>query len=212
MLAQELSPRYTGRADVIVLALPRGGVPVACEVAAALAAPLDILMVRKVAAPHHAHCLLGAIASGGCRAIDERVVSELRIPPEAVAHAVEHAACELSRREHAYRGPLFGPSLRGQCVIVVDDGAETGSTMRAALQAARRQDPARIVIAVPVAPEPLFAAMAGEVDEVVCLWRPQPFLSIKACYEDFRQVTDEKARQQLEAFAQAGGRTALAAF
>jgi predicted phosphoribosyltransferase len=208
LLAQRLW-RYANRPDVLVLALPRGGVPVACEVARALAAPLDILMVRRIAVPHHPHRTMGAIAAGGMRAIDEAVVRELQMTPQAIEHAVDHAAADLARREHAYRCVLFGPYLPGHTIILVDDGVATGVTMRVCIQAARRQASARVVVAVPVAPAGACASLRDEADEVVCLSHTAPFKSIADCYDEFPQVTDEDARQRLEAFARAGGHTTV---
>jgi putative phosphoribosyl transferase len=204
LLAQALSA-YAGRADVLVLALPRGGVPVAREIARALSAPLDVLMVHRLSVPHHHGRTLGAIASGGGRVIDEAVAHESHVSHDAIEHAIENAVDDLTRREHAYRGAMFGPYLHGHTIIVVDDGVTTGATMRAALQVARRQEPARIVVAVPVTPAQICEILRREADEVVSLSNPDPFVSIDACYEHFPQVTDEDARRQLEQFAQTRG-------
>ena len=210
LLARRLS-LHAGQQDVSVVALTRGGVPVACEVARELAAPLDILVTHKLGVPHHPGCLLGAIASGGGRFIDEAVVRELRVPQDAIEHAVDHALTELTRREHTYRGALFGPWLHGRTIVLVDDGIATGATIRAALHATRRQEAARVVVAVPVAPAAVCGTMRREAEEVVCLLSPDPFVSIDACYRHFPQVTDDEARRQFAQFAHEGGRTTVAA-
>jgi putative phosphoribosyl transferase len=207
-LAQRLS-HYANRPDVLVLGMPRGGVPVACEVARALVAPLDIVMVRKIPVPHHPHRTMGAIAAGGVCAIDEAVVRELQVMPHAIEQAVAHAAAELARREHVYRGVLFGPYLRDHTIILVDDGVATGLTMRACIEAARRQAAARIVVAVPVAPIAACQGLRHDADQVVCLSNPDPFKSIADCYDDFPQVTDEDACEQLKRTAQGGGPTTV---
>jgi putative phosphoribosyl transferase len=201
ILAQALSG-YAGRKDVTVLALLRGGVPVACEVARELSAALDIAMVHRLTVPHHPGRGMGAVASGGDRVIDDALVRELAVPARAIEDAVDHAVTELTRREHTYRGGMFGPHLRGRTVILVDDGLATGATMRAAIRAVRRQEPARIIAAVPVEPATIRELLAGEADEVVCLRHPERFVSIDACYEHFPQVTDDEARRQVGQFNQ----------
>jgi predicted phosphoribosyltransferase len=208
LLAQRLS-HYAGREDVLVLGLPRGGVPVAGEVARTLSLPLDVLIVHKLSVPHHPQRLLGAIASTGARFIDEAVVRELGVSTDAIEHAIEHAMIELTRREHAYRGARFGPYLHGQTLILVDDGVATGATMRAAIRAAWRQEPVRIVVGVPVAPAAVCEILRREVEEVVCLDNPEPCVSIDGFYERCHQVTDEEARRELEQFAQSRGRTSV---
>jgi putative phosphoribosyl transferase len=196
-LAQEL-PGYGGRTDVIVLGLPRGGVPVAFEVAKALKAPLDIFLVRKLGAPSQKELAMGAIAPGGVRVLNHEVVQALNISDEIIETIAAEEQQELERREQAYRGDRPKPDVRGRTVILVDDGLATGASMRAAVIALRGQEPARIIVAVPTAAPETCEALKGEVDEIVCVATPQPFLGIGASYEEFSQMTDEEVREVLE--------------
>ena len=189
--------RFANRDDVLVLALPRGGVPVAYEVARALHAPLDIYLVRKLGVPGHEELAMGAIASGGVRVINEDVVRYLRIPKSVIDSVAAIELEELERREREYRGDRPEPDVRGKTVILVDDGLATGSTMRAAAEALRQQQPARIVVAVPVsAPQTCDEYRMG-VDEIVCAVTPEPFYGVGQWYVDFSQTTDEEVRQLL---------------
>jgi len=196
-LAQELSA-YAGRSDVIVLALPRGGVPVAYEVARALNAPLDIFIVRKLGLPGHEELAIGAIASGGIRVLNHDIVQALKIPQTMIDTITRQELQELERRERAYRGDRPPPEVRGRTVILIDDGLATGASMRAAVAALRAQNPARIVVAVPTAAPETCAAFESEVDEIVCAMTPEPFYGVGRWYEDFSQTTDEEVRALLE--------------
>ena len=196
-----LLDRYRGRPDVIVLGLPRGGVPVAYEIAVALGAPLDVFVVRKLGVPGREEVAMGAIASGGVVVLNDDVIRGLRIPPEVIEQAVEREGRELLRREEAYREGRPMPDLNGKTVVVVDDGLATGASMRAAIQALRQHEPARIVVAVPAAPESACRELAGLVDEVVCATTPSPFFAVGEAYWDFTQTTDEEVRDLLRAAA-----------
>jgi putative phosphoribosyl transferase len=200
VLATELK-RFAGRPDVIVLALPRGGVPVAYEVARGLGAPLDVMVVRKLGAPGQEELAMGAIASGSVLVLNEEVVRSFHIPNEVVAAEVTKEQEELARRELLYRGDRPYPSLRGKTVLLVDDGLATGSTMRAAVVAVSRQDPARIVVAVPTAPEESCREIAQEADECVCVDQPEWFFAVAQSYEDFPQTSDAEVRGLLDAAA-----------
>ena len=189
---------YAGRPDVLVLALPRGGVPVAYEVARALAAPLDIFLVRKLGLPGHEELAMGAVASGGIRVLNEEVVQALRIPEEVIDEVAAVELEELERRERLYRGDRPPPDVRGRTVILIDDGLATGSTMRAAIAALRRQHPARIVVAVPVGAPETCAEFQDEADEAICALTPDPFYAVGLWYGDFTQTTDEEVRDLLE--------------
>jgi predicted phosphoribosyltransferase len=196
VLAQELMA-YANRDDVIVLALPRGGVPVAFEVARALHAPLDVFVVRKVGVPGHEELAMGAIASGGVLVIEPSVVEDLAIPMEVVLDVAAREEQERLRREREYRGDRPGPGVRGRTVILVDDGLATGSTMRAAVAALKKLQLAKIVVAVPVAVRSTCEELAEEVDEVVCARTPEPFYGVGEWYADFSQTTDEEVRELL---------------
>lgn len=189
---------YAGRPDVLVLALPRGGVPVAYEVARALAAPLDIFLVRKLGLPGHEELAMGAVASGGIRVLNEEVVQALRIPEEVIDEVAAEELGELERRERLYRGDRPPPDVRGRTVILIDDGLATGSTMRAAIAALRQQHPARIVVAVPVGAPETCAEFQDEADEAICALTPDPFYAVGLWYGDFTQTTDEEVRDLLE--------------
>jgi predicted phosphoribosyltransferase len=193
---------YADRPDVLVLALPRGGVPVAFEVARALHAPLDVFLVRKLGVPGHEELAMGAIASGGVRVLNEDAVRGLGIPDDVLDAVSEGELRELERRERAYRGGRPAPPVRGRTVILVDDGLATGSTMRAAVAALRRQGPARVVVAVPVGSPETCAEFQAEADEAVCARTPEPFYAVGLWYEDFSQTSDEEVRDLLERAAQ----------
>jgi putative phosphoribosyl transferase len=196
-LARALSG-YAGRDDVIVLALPRGGVPVGYELAKALGVPLDVFVVRKVGVPGHEEFAMGAIASGGLIVLDEGVVRRLGISQAEVEHAVARELRELERREATYRGDRDPPDLEGKTVILVDDGLATGASMRAAALAVQQRNPARVVVAVPVAAAETCNEFRGDVDEVVCAITPEPFYAVGLWYEDFSQTSDEEVRELLE--------------
>jgi predicted phosphoribosyltransferase len=189
---------YANRPDVLVLALPRGGVPVAFEVARALNAPLDIFLVRKLGVPGYEELAMGAIASGGVRVLNEDVISYLRIPAEVIDEVAAREEKELERRERAYRGTTAPLDVRGRTIILIDDGLATGSTMLAAVAALRQQQPARLVVAVPIAAEATCNAIRAQVDETVCAETPEPFFAVGLWYEDFSQTTDEEVRELLE--------------
>jgi erythromycin esterase-like protein/predicted phosphoribosyltransferase len=191
---------YKGR-GAVVLALPRGGVPVAYEVATALDAPLDVFVVRKLGVPGHEELAMGAIASGGVVVLNDDVVRGLQIPPEVIQGVAEAEYRELLRREEAYRDGSPGRDVTGKLVIVVDDGLATGSSMHAALQALRQHSPGGIVVAVPAAPDSTCRELAAEVDDVICATTPSPFFAVGQSYWDFTQVTDEEVRQLLRARA-----------
>ncbi|CAN5876036.1 phosphoribosyltransferase [soil metagenome] len=197
VLASELGA-YVGQPNVLVLALPRGGVPVAFEVAQALHAPLDVFLVRKLGVPGHEELAMGAIASGGVRVLNRSVVDSLSIPDHVIAAVAVQEQRELERREHAYRGNRPDPEVRGRTVLLVDDGLATGATMRAAAAAIRAQEPRRLVVAVPVAARETCDEFRDEVDEVVCAITPEPFYAVGVWYRDFSQTTDEEVHELLE--------------
>jgi putative phosphoribosyl transferase len=198
VLARLLKP-YADQPGLIVLALPRGGVPVAFEVARALHAPLDVFVVRKLGVPGHEEYAMGAIASGGVRVLNDDVVDYLGIHEDAVEDVARAEQAELQRRERLYRGDRPAPPVEGRTVILVDDGLATGSTMRAAVRALRLQSPARLVVAVPVAAEDTCVALRSEADEVVCARTPEPFRAVGLWYDDFSQTGDDEVRDLLEA-------------
>lgn len=189
---------YRGREDVLVLGLPRGGVPVAYEVATALGAPLDIVLVHKLGTPGQEELAMGAISSGGIRVLNEYVVEHLGIDEATVEAAAEKELVELNRRERAFRGDRPAPPVAGRCVILVDDGLATGSTMKAAVQAISQLGPAEVVVAVPVAPPETVAEFRRLVHRVVCLAAPEHFLSISRWYQSFPQTPDSQVRDLLE--------------
>jgi predicted phosphoribosyltransferase len=188
---------YAGRPDVLVLALPRGGVPVAARVAEALGAPLDVFVVRKLGVPGQPELAMGAIATGGVRVVNEQVVGRLRLGEADLQRVAEAEGRELARRERSYREGRGPPDLAGQVVILVDDGLATGSTMRAAVAAARRLGPARVVVAVPTAPASTCQRLGEEADEVVCATTPRPFRAVGYSYRSFPQTSDEEVRSLL---------------
>ncbi|MCZ7573896.1 MAG: phosphoribosyltransferase [Ardenticatenaceae bacterium] len=197
VLATELA-EYANRPDVLVLALPRGGVPVAFEVAGELNVPLDVFLVRKLGVPGHEELAMGAIASGGTRVLNREVVRALNVPPNVIDRVGAAEQGELERRERLYRGDSPRPDVSGRIVILVDDGLATGATMRAAVAALRKQNPARIVVAVPTAAPETCNEFRDEVDEIICAITPEPFYAVGLWYEDFSQTTDEEVRDLLE--------------
>lgn len=196
LLAARLE-KYAGQPDVIVLALPRGGVPVAYEVAKALPAPMDVFVVRKLGIPGHEELAMGAVATGGVRVLNDQVVHTLAIPDYVIDAVADWETEELKRRERLYRGARPPPEVRGKTVILVDDGLATGSTMLAAVRALRQQGPARIVVAVPVASPDTCELLKASVDEVVCAATPEPFYAVGLWYRDFSQTSDEEVRELL---------------
>jgi putative phosphoribosyl transferase len=182
----------------VVLALPRGGVPVAYEVAQELGASLDVFLVRKLGMPGHEEFAIGAIASGGVLVLNEDTLRDYGVSRAQVEAVVEAEKRELERREHQYRGDRSFPDLAGRTVILIDDGLATGSTMRAGVAALRQEMPARIIVAVPTAPPETCDEMQAIVDEMVCLLTPEPFYAVGLWYEDFSQTTDEEVRLLLE--------------
>ena len=198
LLAEALDA-YRGRDDVLVLALPRGGVPVAYEVARALGAPLDVMVVRKIGAPGQPELAMGAIASGGVELWNHEVVGYLGVPEAMRNQIVRREAAELERRERAYRGDRPPFDAAGRTVILVDDGIATGASMYAAIEALKKLHPARLVVAVPTAPPDTAAELEGVVDEVVCLDRPWPFRAVGCWYRDFGQTGDAEVRRLLDA-------------
>lgn len=197
-LARQLGD-YAGDTDVLVLGLPRGGVPVAYEVARALDAPLDVFLVRKLGVPGQEELAMGAIASGGIRVLNDRVLSFVDVTEEAIARVAAEEQRELERRERAYRGDRPVLDVGGATVILVDDGLATGSTMRAAALALRQQEPQRLVVAVPVAAAEVCDELRTEVDDLVCTMMPAPFHGVGMWYDDFSQTTDDDVRRLLAA-------------
>jgi putative phosphoribosyl transferase len=196
-LAKKLM-KYAGRPDVLVLALPRGGVPVGYEVAQTLHAPLDIFVVRKLGLPGREELAMGAIASGGIRVLNDEVVKGLRISSQTIDAVARNEERELARRERLYRGERPPMDVRGRVVILVDDGLATGSTMRAAVAALRQQNPSRIVVAVPVGAAETCREFAEEADEAICANAPEDFRAVGMWYEDFSQTSDEEVHELLE--------------
>jgi putative phosphoribosyl transferase len=199
-LGEELA-RSAFHGSPLVLALPRGGVPVAAEVARALEAPLDVLVVRKLGVPGHEEYAMGAIAGGGIRILRKDLIDSLELPRSAVEAVVARESAELARREALYRGGRTHLPVAGRTVIVVDDGIATGSTMRAAVQLLRQQHARHMVVAVPVAPPDTVRDLQAEADEVLALYQPEPFGAVGCFYDDFSQTTDEEVREILDAFA-----------
>ena len=203
LLAERLAG-YADRPDVVILALPRGGVPVAFEIAAALHVPLDVMVVRKLGVPGHEELAMGAIASGGVQVVNQDVVRHLGLSSAVLESVAATEYQELSRRERAYRGNRELTSVEGRTVILVDDGLATGSTMRAAVAALRKRGPARIVVAVPTAAPETCEELKTDVDEMVCATTPTPFYGVGQWYEDFSQTTDEEVRDLLAQAAPSG--------
>jgi predicted phosphoribosyltransferase len=196
-LAQKLL-HYADRPDVTIFALPRGGVPVAYEVALALNAPLDIFIVRKLGLPGREELALGAIGSGGIRVLNSDVIRVLNIPQEVINIVAQRELQELQRREQKYRGDRSAPDIHGRTVILIDDGLATGASMRAAVAGVRAQHPARSVVAVPAAAREVCDAFEFAVDEMVCVITPEPFYGVGKWYEEFTQIDDEEVRRLLE--------------
>ncbi len=196
-LAERLSG-YSGRKDLLVLALPRGGVPVAFEVARELGAQLDVFIVRKLGVPGHEELAMGAIASGGIRVLNMDVVRSLRISDDTIAAVAAAEQVELERREHLYRKGRPEPDIEGRTVILIDDGLATGATMSAAVQAVRVKKPAHLTVAVPTAAKDACDEFEREVDEVICLTTPEPFYGVGAWYADFSQTSDKEVCELLE--------------
>jgi predicted phosphoribosyltransferase len=209
VLAAELA-EFAGRPAVVVLALPRGGVPVAFEVARALGAPLDVFLVRKLGVPGHEELAMGAIASGGVRYVNEHVVRALRITPQVLDGVTAAEQAELSRRERAYRDDRPPVEVHGRTAILVDDGLATGASMRAAVVAVRQAGPAEVVVAVPTAAASSCDDLRDVADRVVCARTPEPFHAVGLWYEDFTQTTDDEVRDLLARAAEAGAEPAAA--
>jgi predicted phosphoribosyltransferase len=197
-LAEKLA-HFRGNPNVVVLALPRGGVPVAYEIAEALDAPLDVFIVRKLGVPGHDELAMGAIASGGTFVLNEEVVWSMRVPPEMIDMVAERELRELRRREDAYRQGQPPIDLYGKTVILVDDGLATGASMRAAVQALKEHLPKKVVVAVPVGSEETCEQFRDEVNDVVCAATPEPFYAVGMWYQDFSQTSDDEVRELLRA-------------
>ena len=195
-LAAELG-RYARHADAVVLALPRGGVPVGYQIATALGLPLEVFVVRKIGFPGREAVAIGAIASGGVQLLNDDVIRAYRIPRAEIDRAMRQEEVELERRERQYRGARPFPDLHGKTAILVDDGLATGSTMRVAVEALRREGPAKIVVAVPVAARQTCDAFRDLADEIVCAITPEPFYAVGLWYDDFSQTTDEEVHDLL---------------
>jgi predicted phosphoribosyltransferase len=195
-LARTLT-EFAGRSDVLVLGLPRGGVPVAAEVARHLAAPLDVFLVRKLGMPGHEEFALGAIAEGGVEVVNQDLVRDLGIPPAAVERVAVRERLELDRRDALYRGGRQRPEVRDRIVILIDDGLATGATMEAAIVALRSLAPARIVVAAPVGAKVTCERLRRLADDVRCLSTPEPFNAVGIWYDDFTQTTDDEVRKML---------------
>jgi putative phosphoribosyl transferase len=196
-LADELQ-QFAGRPDVIVLGLPRGGVPVAFEVATALHAPLDVFVVRKLGLPWHEELAMGALAHGGVRFLDEDLIRVARVSAEDIQRVTLAEQTELERRERLYRGTRPFPDLKGKTVILIDDGLATGASMRAAVTALRKEQPAQVIVAVPVAAPDTCDAFRAIADEIICAETPEPFQAVGLWYEDFSQTTDDDVHELLE--------------
>jgi putative phosphoribosyl transferase len=196
-LALELAA-YANRPEVLVLGLPRGGVPVAFEIAKALNAPLDIFVVRKLGVPGQEELAMGAIASGGVRVLNQDIVRHRLVSNQAIEQVTANEQQELERREHLYRGDRPFPIVNGRTVIVVDDGLATGATMRAAVVALRKQQPASIIIAVPVSPPETYQELQAEVDKIICAFIPNDLNSVGSCYDNFPPTSDTEVRNLLE--------------
>jgi len=200
LLGNAVAERVRDRTNVIVLALPRGGVPVGFEVARALGAPLDVFIVRKLGVPGHEELAMGAIASGGVRVMNDDVLRHLPISRNAIEAVSARELVELGRREKSYRGSKPPLDVHGKTVIVVDDGLATGSTMRAAVRALRQEQAGSIIVAVPVAARETCDDFFREVDDIVCLRTPHPFEAVGLWYDDFTQTTDEEVHERLAAY------------
>lgn len=201
-LAEQLA-QYAGRDDVVVLALPRGGVPVGAEVARALDAPLDVFLVRKLGLPDYRELAMGAIATGGVRVLNENVIRVYGVSPAAIEQIAEEEQRELRRREALYRGNRPSIPVTGKIAILVDDGLATGSTMRAAVQAVRAQSPARVIVAIPIGAAQTCDELADEADVVVCARTPEPFAAVGVWYRDFSETSDAEVQRLLQEHAPA---------
>jgi len=195
-LAEKLAA-YANRPDVLVLALPRGGGPVAFELARAFGAPLDVFLVRKLGVPGYEELAMGAVATGGVRVLNDEIVRGLGISEHEIDAVVARELRELSRRDRLYRGDRPPSDVAGRTVILVDDGLATGATMRAAVQALRQQQPGRIVAAVPTASPDTCQVLKAEADDVICAMTPEPFFAVGHWYDDFTQTTDDEVREPL---------------
>ena len=193
--------QYKNQPDVLILGLPRGGVPVAYEVARELNAPLDVFIVRKLGVPGHEELGMGAIATGGVRILHEGILRELGISEQTIDAVSERERAELERRERLYRSDRPAPTIKGRTVVIIDDGSATGSTMKAAIQAVRQQDPRRLIVAVPTAPSETCEQLKESADEVVCALTPEPFVAVGSSYADFSQTTDEEVRELIASAA-----------
>jgi predicted phosphoribosyltransferase len=198
---------YKGRDDVVVLALPRGGVPVGYEVARALGAPLDVFLVRKLGVPGYRELAMGAIASGGVRVLNNDVVGWYGVTPSTIDEVAREEQAELERRERAYRGSRPPVDVRGRVVLLIDDGLATGSTMKAAVQAIRALGPSRIVVAVPVGAPETCRQLAESADEVLCAHTPEPFSAVGLWYRDFSATSDAEVSELLHGSREAVGKT-----
>lgn len=196
-----LLSRYA-ESNTVVLALPRGGIPVGYEVARALHAPLDVILVRKLGVPGQEELAMGAIASGGLRVISEDMVEALGIPDRSIAEVAANEEHELERQERAYRGDRPVPEIQSRTVILIDDGLATGATMRAAVLVLRAQQPGQLIVAVPVAPRETCDALRADADEVICPETPDSFIAVGEAYQDFSQISDEEVRELLHRSAQ----------
>jgi len=200
VLARRLQ-QYKNQPDVLILGLPRGGVPVAYEVARELNAPLDVFIVRKLGVPGHEELGMGAIATGGVRTLHEGIIREIGISPQTIEAVSAREQAELERRERLYRGDRPAPTIKGRTVVIVDDGLATGSTMKAAIQAVRQQDPRQVIVAVPTAPSETCEQLKESADHVVCALTPEPFFSVGGSYADFTQITDGEVRDLIASAA-----------
>jgi predicted phosphoribosyltransferase len=196
-LARELR-KYAGRNDVIVLGLPRGGIPVAYEAAVSIGAKLDVFVVRKLGAPDNEEYAIGALASGGICVVDRESATRHHITDAQIASIIEKEAAEVARRDRIYRGSRRFPDLPGQVVILIDDGLATGATMRAAVAAVKKRRPALVIVAAPVASREACATIGKSADECVCVIAPRPFHAVGTWYDDFSQVTDQEVTELLE--------------
>jgi predicted phosphoribosyltransferase len=196
---------YADRLDVVVLALPRGGVPVGYEVARALNAALDVFVVRKLGVPGHEELAMGAVASGGARVLNADVIQALKIKPETIERVSERERAIVAHRERLYRGDRPWPDIKGQTCILVDDGVATGASMLAAVRALRVQHPAHLVVAVPVAAAETCRSFLNEADEVICAATPEPFMAVGCWYMSFEQVKDEEVHELLRRSAHEDG-------
>ncbi|HTJ27592.1 MAG TPA: phosphoribosyltransferase [Candidatus Limnocylindria bacterium] len=196
-LLASLLRHLEGRNDVVVLALPRGGVPVGYEVALAIGAPFDVFAVRKLGVPGHEELAMGAIGSGGAYVLNDDVIGALGIPQDEILRVARRERAELERRQGVYRDSRPYPDVAGKVVVLVDDGLATGASMLAAVSALRRKDPARTIVAIPVAPRETCAMLAEHADEVICYEMPEPLGGVGTWYEDFSQTTDEEVRALL---------------